>query len=67
MSERSQSEPPEEDIEESEWKFEVDEVGPDGVEREEPTIEPESIDIEHALFVVLGVLMGIGAILAAML
>ena len=53
--------------EESEWRFDVDEVGPDGVEREERSIEPEGIHLEHALFVVLGILMGVGAILATIL
>ena len=52
---------------ESEWRFEVDEVGPDGVEREGQSIEPEGIHLEHALFVVFGILLGIGAILATIL
>ncbi|UIP00825.1 hypothetical protein Hbl1158_05565 [Halobaculum sp. CBA1158] len=41
-----------------EWRFALDEVGPDaepdGPER--PPIEPESVDAENALFVVAGVL-----------
>ena len=55
------------DGDESEWRFQVDDVGPDGVKREGRSIEPEGIHLEHALFVVLGVLMGIGAILATIL
>ncbi|MEZ3116912.1 hypothetical protein RYH80_13435 [Halobaculum sp. MBLA0147] len=42
----------------SEWQFEVDEVGEDAdpdEPRREP-IEPESVDLENALFVVAGVL-----------
>lgn len=53
--------------EESEWRFSVDEVGPDGVTREESSIEPERIDPENALFVALGVLVAVGALLATFL
>ncbi|AUX10424.1 hypothetical protein AArcSl_2809 [Halalkaliarchaeum desulfuricum] len=52
---------------ESEWRFEVDEVGPDGVKNEGRSIEPEGIRLEHALFVVLGILTGVGMILATIL
>ncbi|XVH30613.1 DUF7312 domain-containing protein [Haloferacaceae archaeon DSL9] len=42
------------------WRFSVDEVGPDGAagddEPPRPTIEPESVSLEHATFVVIGVL-----------
>ena len=53
---------------ESEWRFSVDDVGPDGVTEDTHTpdsepIEPESIDVEHAVFVVLGVAITVGVFL----
>ena len=53
---------------ESEWRFSVDDVGPDGVREDTHTpdsepIEPESIDVEHAVFVVLGVAITVGVFL----
>jgi hypothetical protein len=39
-------------VEESSWRFSLEEVGEDGIET--PTVEPERIDPEHALFVGLG-------------
>jgi hypothetical protein len=48
-----------------EWRFGVDDVGPDGVTEDTSTpdsepIEPGSIDAEHAVFVVLGVALVVG-------
>ncbi|MFD1571585.1 DUF7312 domain-containing protein [Halorubrum laminariae] len=53
------------DADESQWRFSIDEVGPDGVTEdthtpEDKPIEPGSIDIEHAVFVALGVALTIG-------
>lgn len=36
------------------WRFALDEVGPEA-EDPAPEIEPESVDVENALFVVAGV------------
>jgi len=52
---------------ESEWRFAVDDVGPDGVTEDTHTpetepIEPGSIDAEHAVFVVLGVMLTVGVL-----
>ena len=48
-----------------EWRFGVDDVGPDGVTEDTSTpdsepIEPGSIDAEHAVFIVLGVALVVG-------
>ncbi|MFC5277240.1 hypothetical protein ACFPM1_00460 [Halorubrum rubrum] len=48
-----------------EWRFSVEDVGPDGVTEDTSTpenepIEPGSIDAEHAVFVVLGVAIVVG-------
>ena len=53
---------------EHEWRFAVDDVGPDGVTEDTGTppadpIEPESIDLEHTAFVVLGVALTVGVLL----
>ncbi|WP_144923926.1 DUF7312 domain-containing protein [Halorubrum salsamenti] len=53
---------------EREWRFAVDDVGPDGVTEDTHTpetepIEPESIDTEHAVFVALGVVLTVGVLL----
>ncbi|MWV65829.1 hypothetical protein GRS48_13505 [Halorubrum sp. JWXQ-INN 858] len=50
-----------------EWRFSVDDVGPDGVTEDTSTpesepIEPGAIDAEHAAFVVLGVALTIGVL-----
>ena len=55
------------DGEESEWRFAVDDVGPDGVTEDTATpraepIEPGSIELEHAVFVALGVALTIGVL-----
>ena len=56
------------DADESQWRFAVDDVGPDGVTEDTHTpesepIEPESVDIEHAVFVVLGIVLTVGVLL----
>lgn len=48
-----------------EWRFGIDDVGPDGVTEDTSTpenepIEPGSVDLEHAVFVVLGVVLVVG-------
>lgn len=48
-----------------EWRFGLDDVGPDGITEDTATpesepIEPGSIDPEHAVFVVLGVALVVG-------
>ncbi|MGM0448012.1 MAG: DUF7312 domain-containing protein [Methanobacteriota archaeon] len=53
---------------EREWRFSVDDVGPDGVTEDTATpadepIEPGAITLEHAAFVVLGVALTVGALL----
>ncbi|GAB3707086.1 DUF7312 domain-containing protein [Halorubrum pallidum] len=53
------------DADESQWRFSVDEVGPDGVTEDTHTpadepIEPGSIEAEHAVFVALGVALTVG-------
>lgn len=40
-----------------EWRFGVDDVDENGVV--EPSIEPETIDVENAVFVVIGVLIAL--------
>ena len=52
----------------TEWRFAVDEVGPDGVTEDTATpadepIEPGDITLEHAAFVVLGVALTVGTLL----
>ena len=51
---------------EREWRFSVDEVGPEAeVEPDPPEpepIEPESITFEHAVFVGLGIVLTLGII-----
>jgi len=53
---------------ETQWRFAVDDVGPDGVTEDTHTpetepIEPESINAEHAVFVALGVTLTVGVFL----
>jgi hypothetical protein len=59
---------PESDPEESQWRFSVDEVGPEAEpDPPEPEpIEPESISFEHAVFVGLGIALTIGIILSGL-
>ncbi|PAU83925.1 hypothetical protein CK500_05680 [Halorubrum salipaludis] len=52
---------------ESQWRFAVDDVGPDGVTEdthtpEDEPIEPGSIDPENAVFVALGVVLTLGVL-----
>ncbi|KAB1196971.1 MULTISPECIES: hypothetical protein [Haloferax] len=60
------SEPKTED--EGEWRFSIDDVGPDGIVDNSPDgpealpIEPESPNPENVVFVVLGVLLAVGLI-----
>ncbi|TKX76823.1 hypothetical protein EXE53_29810 [Halorubrum sp. SD626R] len=59
------NEPREGDGDESQWRFSVDEVGPNGVTEDTHTpadepIEPGTIDLEHAVFVGLGVALTVG-------
>ena len=47
------------------WRFGLDDVGPDGITEDTSTpenepIEPGSIDPEHAVFVVLGIALVVG-------
>ncbi|RLM70473.1 hypothetical protein [Halorubrum sp. Atlit-26R] len=53
---------------EREWRFAVDDVGPDGVTEDTATpadepIEPGDVTLEHAVFVVLGVALTVGVLL----
>lgn len=52
-----------------EWRFSVDEVGPEAEpDPPEPElIEPESITLEHAVFVGLGIALTVGIILTGLL
>ncbi len=53
------------DPEEDEWRFSLDDVGEDGVTGSfgpAESIEPQEIDRENAVFVLLGVLLAIGLI-----
>lgn len=58
----------ENEADEREWRFAVEDVGPDGVTEDTATseaepIEPGSIEFEHAAFVVLGVAITVGVLL----
>ena len=53
---------------ERQWRFAVDDVGPDGVTEdtgtpEDEPIEPGSIDAENAALIALGVAITVGALL----
>jgi hypothetical protein len=50
------------------WRFAVDDVGPDGITEDSGTpedepIEPGAIDLENAAFVALGVAITVGVLL----
>ena len=53
------------DPDEQQWRFGVDEVGEDAPTRE--PLEPESVSVENALFVVTGVLLTVGIFLVGLL
>ena len=55
------------DGEDEGWRFAVDEVGPDGVTEdthtpEDEPIEPGDVEVEHAVFIVLGVAITVGVL-----
>lgn len=56
------------DAEEREWRFSLDEVGPEAQTDPDPPepdpIEPEPISLEHAVFVGLGVVLTLGFMMA---
>jgi len=57
--------PPSQSDDDHEWRFGVDDVGPEA-EPDEPDpepIEPEPISLEHAVFVGLGIVLTLGIIL----
>ena len=65
--------PPSQSDDDHEWRFGVDDVGPeaepDSPEPEPPEpepIEPESISLEHAVFVGLGIALTVGIILTGL-
>ncbi len=65
MTQRSQSDADDGD---HEWRFSVDDVGPEAepeVPEPEP-IEAEPISLEHAVFVGLGVLLALGIMATAL-
>lgn len=59
---------PESEPEDSEWRFSIDEVGPEAEpEPPEPDpIEPEPISLEHAVFVGLGIVLTLGIIVTGL-
>jgi hypothetical protein len=56
---------PVDDSDEAQWRFGVDEVGEDAPTRD--PLEPESVSLENALFVVVGVLLTVGIFLVGLL
>jgi hypothetical protein len=52
----------------SEWRFSVDDVGPeaDTGADEDTAIEPETISLEHATFVVVGVVLTLGVVVTGL-
>jgi len=54
-----------------EWRFSVDDVGPEAEAEKEPIPEPDQIEaepisVEHAVFVGLGVLLTLGLMATAL-
>ncbi|ATW89718.1 hypothetical protein halTADL_3015 [Halohasta litchfieldiae] len=71
MSQGPTAEPesePAAESEDGEWRFSVDDVGPEAdPEPPEPEpVEPESISLEHAVFVGLGIMLTVGIILTGL-
>ena len=68
MSSQRPSQPETEGDTDTEWRFSIDEVGPDAEadEVEADPIEPEEISLEHASFVALGVAIALGVLLTAL-
>lgn len=52
--------------EDDEWTFALDDVGPDGVTTE-PPLEPEAIDLENAVFFLLGVALFVALVVYVVL
>ncbi|MFB6292992.1 MAG: hypothetical protein ABEH60_01865 [Halonotius sp.] len=44
------------------WRFGIDEVGPEAESEDDEPIEPEAITPEHATFVAIGVLLTVAVI-----
>jgi len=60
-----------EDNEDDEWRFSVDEVGPEGAveaddDPEPEPLEPEAVSAENAAFVIAGAALTVGIILTAL-
>ncbi|ERH06708.1 MAG: hypothetical protein J07HN4v3_02331 [Halonotius sp. J07HN4] len=51
-----------------EWRYSVEDVGSEPADTvdEETMIEPESISLEHATFVALGVLLTVGVVVTGL-
>ena len=56
------------DDSDGEWRYSIDDVGPEVADmvEETATIEPESISLEHATFVALGVLLTVGVVVTGL-
>jgi hypothetical protein len=52
--------------EEQEWRFGVDDVGEDATPQQ-PPLEPESVSVENAFFVAVGVLFTLAVVAIAVL
>lgn len=52
----------------SEWRYSIEDVGSEAADTadEETPIEPESISLEHATFVALGVLLTVGVVVTGL-
>lgn len=49
----------------TDWKYEIDEVGPEA-EESEPTIEPGSPELEHVIFFLVGAGLAIALLLISL-
>jgi len=56
------------DESDSEWRYSIEDVGSEAADivEEETPIEPESISLEHATFVALGVLLTLGVVVTGL-